>query len=71
MTSLLQYLDKVHDLKSQKTKGVLLKKGVLKNVSKFTGKYLDLFFCRGLFFKGAGWRPATTLNRVFSTSASL
>ena len=38
------------------TRGVLLKKGVLRNFAKFTGKHL----CQSLFFnKVAGLRPAT------------
>ena len=37
-----------------------MKKGVLRNLAKFTGKHL----CRCLFFnKGAGLRPATLLKR--------
>ena len=44
-----------------------MKKGVLRNFTKFTGKYL----CQSLFFnKVAGLRPATllknTLAKVFS-----
>ena len=37
-----------------------VKKGVLRNLAKFTGKYL----CQSLFFnKVAGLRPATLLNK--------
>ena len=37
-----------------------MKKGVLKKIAKFTGKYL----CQSLFFdKAAGLRPATFLKR--------
>ena len=42
------------------TRGALLKKSVLRNFTKFTGKYL----CQGLFFnKDAGLRPATLLKK--------
>ena len=40
-------------------RGVLCKKGILKNFAKFTGKHL----CQSLFFnKVAGLRPATLLK---------
>ena len=40
--------------------GCSMKKGVLKNFTKFTGKHL----CQSLFFnKVAGLRPATLLKR--------
>ena len=42
------------------TRGVLYKKGVFRNLVKFTGKHL----CRSLFFnKVAGLSPATLLKR--------
>ena len=45
-----------------------VKKGVLRNFAKFTGKHL----CQSLFFnKAAGLRPATLLKRVSGTSVFL
>ena len=47
---------------------VFYAKGVLKNFTKFSGKYL----CRGLLFnKFTGPRPATLLKRDFKTGAFL
>ena len=44
-----------------------MKKGVLRNFTKFTGKYL----CQSLFFnKVAGLRPATLLKRESRTGIS-
>ena len=49
------------------TRGVLLKKGVLKNFAIFTGKHL----CCGLFLiKLQAFRPATFLNRDSNTGVS-
>ena len=43
-----------------------MKKGVLRNFAKFTGKHL----CQSLFFnKVAGLRPATLLKKFFLTQA--
>ena len=45
-----------------------VKKGVLRNFAKFTGKHL----CQRLFFdKVAGLRPETLLKRVSGTSVFL
>ena len=45
-----------------------MKKGVLRNFTKFTGKHL----CQTLFFsKVAGFRPATFLKRGSGTSVFL
>ena len=44
-----------------------MKKGVLRNFTKFTGKYL----CQSLFFnKVAGLRPATLLKRESGAGVS-
>ena len=54
-------------LQKQSSRGVLYKKGILRNFAKFTGKHL----CQRVFFnKVAGLSPATLLRnslaRVFS-----
>ena len=47
---------------------VYVKKGVLKNFAKFTGKHL----CHGLFLnKAAGISPATLLKKGFGTGIFL
>ena len=44
----------------QSSRGIICQKGILRNFSKFTGKYL----CQGLFFnKAAGLRSATLLKK--------
>ena len=51
---------KMLDLQKQSSRGVLLKKGVLTNLAKFTGKHLR----QSLFFNQVGGlRPTTLLKR--------